>query len=72
MLEDLAPARAFIRTPTEEGLPFEMLNTLPTMDGGQESFFKPSGTLKKRIHLRRKKTDCMMDSVKYFLNRDNC
>lgn len=38
MLEDLAPARAFIRTPTEEGFSFEMLNTLLTMDRGQESF----------------------------------
>lgn len=29
MLEDWAPVRVtFIRTPTEEGLPFEMLNTL--------------------------------------------
>lgn len=36
MLEDLAPVRAFIRTPTEEGLPFEMLNTLSARDGGQE------------------------------------
>lgn len=38
MLEDLAPARAFIGTPTEEGLSFEMLNTLLTMDRSQESF----------------------------------
>lgn len=28
----------FMRTPTEEALSFEMLNTLSTMDGGQESF----------------------------------
>jgi len=38
MREDLAPARAFISTPAEEGLPFEMLNTLPTIDGVQAGF----------------------------------
>lgn len=38
MLEDQAPLRAFIRTPTGEGLPFEMLNVLSTRDGGQERF----------------------------------
>lgn len=56
MLEDLAPARAFIRTPTEEGLSFEMLNMLLTMDRGQESF-KTSSALKNCKHLRRRKKD---------------
>lgn len=39
MLEDQAPVRViFIRTPTEDGLPFETLNTLSVRDGGQERF----------------------------------
>lgn len=73
MLEDLALVRVFTRTPTEEGLSFEMLNKLPTVDGGQESFSSHPVLWKMYTPQKKKQVntvydDKMMDLVKYFIN----
>lgn len=53
MLEDLALVRVFTRTPMEEGLSFEMLNKLPTVDGVKKAF-QATQCSEKCIHLRTK------------------